>query len=238
MKAERHPPPPGDEGVQNPRAETHPALEGAHRRHEGPIPNVSKGPPRLWEVPTRCLEGPSPALEVPSRASRRAHPGVERRPLRCHERLASASKGPYPRVRGSPAGEERAAAPVRERQRQVEGGLEVCGDGRYSPTGRRRSAEPLLQGAGGRERSRHVRRWGGAGARARKAGRRREEPRSPGVRRRGRQGTKPTRTAGESRREDVPTARGGGCHPITSSRRGPLPMFSQRARSLYHLLPL
>lgn len=76
------------------------------------------------------------------------------------------------------------------------------------------------------------------GERARKADRRSEEPRSPSVRRRGRQGTEPTRTAGENHRQDVPTARGGGCRPITSSSRGPLPMLSQHARSLYHLLSL
>lgn len=150
MKAERHPPPPGDEGeeLRTQGRKPTPALEGAHRRHEGPIPNVSKGPRRRWEVPTRCLEGPSPALEVSSPASRRAHHGVERRPPQCHERLASVSKVSYPRVRGSLEGEEWAATPVRERERRVEGGLKVLGGDRYSPTGRRRSAEPLLQGAG------------------------------------------------------------------------------------------
>lgn len=146
-------------------------MEGAHRRHAGPIPNVSKGPPRRWEVPTRCLQGPT-ISGVPKGPARRREA-----PTAVSRRLASASKGPYPaseapqRVRSGPRPPR-----GRETERRAEGGLRVCGGGRDSPTGRRRSAEPLLQGAGGRERSQHVRSWGvGRRARARKASRRREE---------------------------------------------------------------
>lgn len=68
-----------------------------------------------------------------------------------------------PRVRGASPGEEQAVTAGREKKRREEGGLEVSGDGRYSPAGRRPSTEPLLRGAAGRERPLHVR-SGGAGA--------------------------------------------------------------------------
>lgn len=197
-------------------------------------------------MPTRCLEGPSPALEVPSQASRRAHAGVERRPPRCQERLASASEGPYPHVRGSPAGEERTAAPARERERRVEGGLKVCGGDRYSPTGRRSSAEPLLQGAEGRERLRHLRRWGGADARAKLAAAARSRAlracAGAGVRGRNQRAPRGKATARAYQlREEGGVLYDHQQQPWSSPdalQRAPLPMLSQRARSLYHLLPL
>lgn len=92
---------------------------GAVPGTRGIISGVPKGPPRRREAPTAV--------------SRKARLSVE---------------VSYPRVRGSLEGEEWAATPVRERERRVEGGLKVLGGDRYSPTGRRRSAEPLLQGAG------------------------------------------------------------------------------------------
>lgn len=60
---------------------------------------------------------------------------------------ASAWRGLYPRVRRAPAGEEWAAAPVKEKRRE-KGGLKVCEGGRYSPTSLRRSTESLLQALG------------------------------------------------------------------------------------------
>lgn len=196
----------------------HPRAE-AHRASRRAIPGVSKGPPRRQEVPTRRPEGPHLRGEAPTWGP---------------ERPDSASRGPYARFRGAPAGEERAAGRGPREEDEVGRGLAgICGGGRYSPTGPRHYAEPLLRGAGGRERSRHVGSWEPAGKRAsaREAGRYQEATRSTGVRRRRRPGTEPTRTAGRSHRQDVPTARGGGSGSDLQQQHGPIRVLSQSACS-------
>lgn len=176
---------PGTGGGSPPRRQAAPSE--VPRGH----PGVPKGPPRRPETPTQHPQGPPRRPEGPTPAS-----GEVR--LRAESAL--------PRVRGAAPSEERAAAPVREKRRREEGGLEVSGGGRYSPTGRRPSAEPLLRGAAGRERPQHNRSGGRGVGHAREVRHRGEESRSPDgcgrVRRR--PGTLPTRTAGGSRGQVVP----------------------------------
>ena len=114
----------------------------------------------------------------------------------------------------------------------------MSGGGRYSPTGRLPTAEPLLPGPAGRERPEHVRSGGRAGAKLR---RRREESRWRGgcasVRRRPE--TQPTRAAGGGRGLAVPLSEGwravaGGRTCSSSAVWGPpRARAAQRAPSVY-----